>query len=132
MKRAYVDTSALVAIHFGERGAAKLATFLRAQEELLSAAFTSAELLSTLAREGRSLREAEGLLKRISLFAPDGPLQAECEEALAVGPLRGADLWHVAAALALAGQRSRKALTFCTLDAAQGAVASKLGFPVIP
>ena len=47
MKRAYVDTSVLVAIHFGERGAARVATMLRAQHELLTSAFTSAELLST-------------------------------------------------------------------------------------
>jgi PIN domain nuclease of toxin-antitoxin system len=37
MKRAYVDTSALLAIHFGERGAAPAARVLKAQEQLVSA-----------------------------------------------------------------------------------------------
>ena len=41
-------------------------------------------------------------------------------------------LWHVAAALALAGKRGRKALTFCSLDVAQGDVARALGFAVTP
>lgn len=132
MKRAYVDTSVLVAMHFGQPGAGRISAFLRAQEELLSAAFTVAEFLSALKREGRPMHEGERILKRLALFAPDGPLRSECEEALTAGVLRGADLWHVACALALAGARARKALSFCTLDDAQGRVAGALGFNVVP
>ena len=132
MKRAYVDTSALVAIHFREPAAAAVARSLRVQEQLLSATFVVAELLSALARERRPPGEADRLVRRLSLFSPEGSLRAECEEALSSAPLRGADLWHVATALALAGRRGRNALTFCTLDAAQADVARVLGFPVVP
>jgi predicted nucleic acid-binding protein len=132
MKRAYVDTSALVAVHFGEPAAARVVRSLRGHEQLLSATFVVAEVLSALARERRPLGEADRVLRRLSLFSPEGPLRAECEEALSIAPLRGADLWHVAAALALAGKRGRKALTFCSLDVAQGDVARALGFAVTP
>lgn len=132
MKRAYVDTSALVAVHFGEPTAPRVARFLKSQDQLLSATLVTAELLAALAREGRPLDQADPLLRRVSLFAPDGPLRPECEEALGAGPLRGADLWHVAAALMLAGKRGRKALSFCTLDGPQGTVARALGFTVVP
>jgi predicted nucleic acid-binding protein len=114
MKRAYVDTSALVAVHFGEPEAARVARSLRSCEQLLSATLVVAELLSTLAREGRSLAEADRVLRRLSLFSPEGPLRAECEEALSAAPLRGADLWHVAAALALSpGTRACAQLSRC-------------------
>ena len=132
MKRAYVDTSALVAIQFAEPAARRVVRSLRAQEQLLSATLVVAELLSSLARERRPLDEADRILRRLSLFSPEGAMRAECEEALSVAPLRGADLWHVAAALMLAGKRGRKALTFCTLDVAQGKAARALGFAVTP
>ena len=37
---------------------------------------------------------------------PDRPLTHECTKALTAGYLRGADLWHVACALYLAGEES--------------------------
>ena len=132
MKRAYVDTSALIAVHFGEPSAARVVRSLRAQDQLLSATLVVPEVLSALARERRPLGEADRILRRVSLFSPDGALRMECEEALAVAPLRGADLWHVASALALSGTRGRKALVFCSLDAAQREVARSLGFPLTP
>lgn len=132
MKRAYVDASVLVGLHFHERAAAGLWKRLRGFEQLISSAIVTAELLSSLSREGRPLKEADAILARFATFAPDVSLREECEEALAHGKLRGADLWHVACALAIAGRRLRKALTFFTLDASQAAVAAALGFEVLP
>lgn len=132
MKRAYVDTSALVALHFREKRHAEVSRLLRAHDQLLSVGLVTAEMLATLQREGRRLDEADALLRRLTLYSPDGALRAECEEALAAGPLRGADLWHLAAALSLAGKRQRAALPFCSLDQAQRNAARALGFPLIP
>ena len=49
-------------------------------------------------------------------------------EALEVGHLRGADLWHVACALFVAGT-ARSEVAFLSRDAAQRTVAKRLGFP---
>jgi hypothetical protein len=49
-------------------------------------------------------------------------------EAVDVGRLRGADLWHVACALFVAGS-ARGDLAFLSRDAAQRTVAKRLGFP---
>jgi predicted nucleic acid-binding protein len=131
VKRAYVDTSAVVAVQFGEPARPRVLAVMRAHEELVSVSFFVAEMLAALRRAALPLEAADQLLGRLARFVPPDDLRAECEQALAVGPLRGADLWHVAAALRLAG-RHRKRLTFCTLDTAQRAVAAKLGFPVAP
>ena len=48
---AYVDTSCLVAIAFGEAGSRKLATRLRSFDRLMSSNVLEAELRSALARE---------------------------------------------------------------------------------
>lgn len=131
MKRAYVDTSALLAVHFGERGAAGAARVLKAQDQLVSATLVVPEILAALARFGRPLEQADRLLRSVTLLAPES-LRHECEAALQAGLLRGADLCHVATALAYAGQRGRKAVTFVSLDENQRAVAKKLGFSIAP
>jgi predicted nucleic acid-binding protein len=131
VKRAYVDTSALVAVQFGEPERPRVLAVMRSHDELVSTSLLIAEMLATLRRAGLPIAGADPLLRRIERLAPPDDLRAECEEALAVGPLRGADLWHVATALRLAG-RHRKRLTFCTLDNAQRGVAAGLGFPVAP
>ena len=131
MRRAYVDTSALVAVQFGEPERSHVLAVLRAHDELVSTSFFVAEMLAALRRAAVPLHAADRLLGRLARFVPPDELRGECEQALAAGALRGADLWHVAAALRLAG-RHRKRLTFCTLDKAQRAVAAALGFPVAP
>jgi predicted nucleic acid-binding protein len=128
MKRGYIDTSVLVALHFGQSEARRAARTLRALDQAISVNLVVPELLAALKREGRPLHEADRLLARISLFSPAEVLRAECEEALAAGALRGADLWHVAAALAIAGPKRRKELLFATFDERQGQVAGALGF----
>ena len=124
MKVAYVDTSCLVAIAFGEPGAAALARRLAAFDELVSANLLEAELLSACAREG--VAPATGLLEAISWVIPDRPLGSEITSVLEHGYLRGADCWHLATALYLAGEPV--SMAFVTLDERQGEVARGLGF----
>jgi predicted nucleic acid-binding protein len=131
MKRAYIDTSALVAVQFGEPERPRVLAVMRAHDELVSTTLISAEMLATLRRASLPVTSADQLLRRIERLAPADDLRAECEQALAVGALRGADLWHVATALRLAGKH-KKRLTFCSLDNAQRSVAGGLGFPVAP
>ena len=52
------------------------------------------------------------------------------EAALAVGPVRGADLWHVATALYAAPESDT--ISFLTLDPRQAKVAAGLGFRGFP
>ena len=59
---------------------------------------------------------------------PSRSLEGEIRQALDVGRLRGADLWHVACALFVAGS-ARSDLAFLSRDAAQRTVAKRLGFP---
>ncbi|HEY3360196.1 MAG TPA: PIN domain-containing protein [Polyangia bacterium] len=131
MKRAYVDTSALIAVQFGEPARPRVLAVLRSHDELVSTSLFGAEMLAALGRAALPLQAADRLLGRLARFIPPDDLRGECEQALAAGALRGADLWHVAAALRLAG-RHRKRLTFCTLDQTQRGVAAALGFPVRP
>ena len=126
MAVAYVDTSCLVAIAFGERGA--LATERRMEEfdELVASNFLEAELRSAFKTENVEFEAST--LSKISWLIPDRPLTDEIARVLAGGYLRGADCWHLAAALYLSTDPS--ALTFLTLDEAQRKVANALGFPV--
>lgn len=124
MSLAYVDTSCLVAIAFGERGAAAIARRLEGFDELLSANLLEAELRSSFSREEVAFEP--DLLSWITWVLPDRPLGRELARTLEVGHLRGADLWHVACALYLAEDPPK--LSFVTLDGRQRAVAEALGF----
>ena len=124
MRIAYVDTSCLVAIAFGERGTAALARRMNEFDELVASNLLEAELRSAFMREGVS--GAEPLLESVSWIAPDRPLGREIETVLAAGYLRGADCWHLATALYLSPEPAE--LTFLTLDEQQAGVAAVLGF----
>ncbi len=124
MRVAYVDTSCLVAIAFGEPNASALARRLEGFDELVSSNLLEAELWASFARE--EVEPEPQLLSWISWVLPDRPLSQEISRALAVGYLRGADLWHVACALYLIETPSE--LSFITLDDRQRAVAQELGF----
>lgn len=124
MTLAYVDSSCLVAIAFGERGSAALGRRLEGFDRLVASNLLEAELRGAFERE-RVPFEAD-LLSWITWILPDRPLGAEMARALAVGYLRGADLWHLACALYLAEDSSE--LMFITLDDRQRAVAEALGF----
>lgn len=124
MTIAYVDTSCLVAIAFGEPGAESLARRLQSYAELVSSNLLEAELRSAFMREG--VDGGDDLLDGLSWVLPDRRLSAEIERVLAAGYLRGGDLWHLATALYLA--ESPGDVAFLTLDAGQRDVAAGLGF----
>lgn len=126
MNVAYVDTSALVAIAFGEAGGARLARRLESFDELLSSNLLEAELRATLTREGVS--DGDNLLTWIAWVLPDRTLGPEIGQVLSTGYLRGADLWHLACALYVA--EDPKDLSFVTLDERQRELAAILGFVV--
>ena len=121
---AYVDTSALAAIGFNEPGSIAVRQRLNSFSRLRASLLLEAELRSAYARE--NLTFDVRLLDRIMWVEPNRPLSAELAAVLQVGYLRGADLWHVAAALYSAD--NPREITFVTLDARQRAVAAALGF----
>jgi predicted nucleic acid-binding protein len=125
MKPAYVDSSCLVAIAFGERGGAALARRLESFDCLLASNLLEAELLTAFLREG--VAPDQPMLGSITWVLPDRPLSREITTVLSAGYLRGADLWHLACALYLA--ESPRELPFITSDERQAAVARRLGFP---
>ena len=124
MSVAYVDSSVLVALAVGEPTRPVLERRMREFSALLSSNLLEAELRSALSRERLTLDRA--LLADVEWVLPDRPLTPEFAAVLAVGHLRGADLWHVAAALFIADELG--SLTFLTLDQRQRAVAETLGF----
>jgi len=124
VKVAYVDTSCLVAIAFGERGASAVARRLTEFDEIVSANLLEAELRAAVLRE--RLDWGAALVAGLSWVAPDRPLHAEIARVLAAGHVRGADCWHLATALYVASDPAT--IAFVTLDARQGVIARTLGF----
>jgi len=121
---AYVDTSCLVALAFGEKGWTALARRLDSFDELVSSNLLEAELRAALARE-KAPTDSK-LLNIVSWVMPNRALSREITSVLAAGYVRGADLWHLACALYLA--ESPRELVFLTLDDRQKKVAAGLGF----
>jgi predicted nucleic acid-binding protein len=121
---AYVDTSCLVAIAFGESGARRVAARLGRFDRVFSSNLLEAELRSALIREGVSGDAARPLLAGISWIYPNRPLTREFDRIAATGYVRGADLWHLACALFL--EPDGRDLVFLTLDRRQAEVAARL------
>ncbi len=124
MSVAYVDTSCLVAIAFGERGATAVERSLRQHDELISSNFLEAELRSAFRRE--RVEFVAGAIGKVSWLIPDRPLTDEIERVLEAGHIRGAGCWHLASALYLSPEPS--SMAFLTLDEPQKKVAKHLGF----
>lgn len=124
MKLAYIDSSVVLAIAFGERGAQALAKRLKNFPQLCSAPFLEAEVLAALRRENITLDE--GWLASLTWVQAGRPLRQEIVRVLGAGYLRGADCWHLATALYLAP--NPRDLAFLTLDERQRDIATKLGF----
>ena len=125
---AYVDTSVVVALLFGDRSATRALGALGRVKDIWSSALLEAELRSVASREGVRRAAIDAALRPVRWVLPNRRLQPEIEAVLAAGYLRGADLWHLACALSVASRPST--LPFLSLDAAQRQVAAKLGFPV--
>lgn len=124
MSVAYVDTSCLVAIAFGERGATALARRLAGFDEIIASNLLEAELRAAFVREDAD--GVEPFLEAVSWISPERPLSAEIARVLSAGYVRGADCWHLATALYVAPKPVE--LTFVTLDARQQQAADALGF----
>lgn len=128
MTAAYLDTSFFVAIVLGEPGAGRLSRVLAGHDRVLASDLLVAETLCTARREGVDVDLLRPALSALTLVLPARSLEQEMREAVHVGRLRGADLWHVACALFVAGS-ARADLPFLSRDAAQRTVAKRLGFP---
>lgn len=126
MRAAYVDTSCLLAIAFEELGAKDATARLLGYDRLFSSNLLEAEFRAGLLRE--KVEGGDASLAGIGWILPDRPLGGEIERVLAHGYLRGADLWHMACALFLAGEPEY--LDFVTLDRRQQEIAASLGFNV--
>ena len=126
MTTAYVDSSLLLAVAFREEEHERHITRLESTQRLVSSNLLEAEVLSALLRE--MAFGVPPLLGRIEWICPDRGLTREIERTLAVGRLRGADLWHVATALYLAPDAAE--MTFLTADKRQRDVAAAVGFQV--
>jgi hypothetical protein len=100
-------------------------SILQRHEDLVSSNLLEAEVRSALARERVTAEPT--FLTDVDWVVPKRPLTHEIRQALAVGYLRGSDLWHVATALYLAQVPGE--LPFLTFDRRQRDVASALGFP---
>jgi len=124
MNVAYIDTSALVAIAFGEDGGSDIAERLQEYDEILSSNLLEAEFRSALAREG--VPGGGHILTWITWVLPSRPLSKEIDRVLATDYLRGADLWHLACALYVA--ENPEELVFVTLDERQSRVSDAMGF----
>jgi uncharacterized protein with PIN domain len=124
LNRAFVDTSALVAIAFGEAGAAATARRLSSFDVVHASDLLEAELRSAFSRERVEMDRT--LIDQLHLVLPRRTLSDEVARVLSAGYLRGGDCWHLATALYLAP--SPHELTFVTLDERQRAVAATLGF----
>jgi predicted nucleic acid-binding protein len=122
---AYVDTSCLVAVAFGEPGGRRMASTLEGFDRLVSSDLLEAEFRSALTREG--VEGGETLLSWLAWYLPDRPLSEEFRRILDLGYLRGADLFHLGAALRLKAELPD--LVFLSLDDRQSELARSLGFP---
>lgn len=126
MSTAYLDSSFLIAILFGEPRSRRLQATLQRFDDWLAGDLLVAEVLATAVREGLPLGELTQTFDSIDLVLPDRSLDPEMREILAVGRLRGADLWHLACALYVAGE-DREGLGFLSRDARQRDLARRLG-----
>ncbi len=126
MAVAYVDTSAIVALVFGETGAEQLAQRMNGFSHLISSNLLEAELRAACHREERAVPTQ--LLDEVSWIINRRPLSREMVVVLNAGLVRGADLWHLATALHIAPQP--RELSFVTRDRRQAQVAGTLGFTV--
>lgn len=127
MRTAFLDTSVLAAIALGEHSAHAARKRLAAFDRLSATLLLEAELYALLHREGAPAAQRVGpWLAGIEWVYPDRSLRPEIEAVLDAGHVRGADCWHLAAALYFATEPAD--ISFVTLDARQGAVAKALGF----
>ena len=131
MRSAFIDTSALAAVLFKETSFSIVQSTLADLESVYASNLLEAEIRAAAARESVLQQEVDNVLSKVTWIFPDRSLSHELRVVVSAGvPLKGADLWHVACALYLAGDPSL--LPFVTLDETQSLAASRMGFKVLP
>ena len=123
---AYVDTSVLLAIAFGQHDSDALRSRLTEHTTLFSSILLEAETRSAFVRVGRPFEPR--ILAGVEWVLPRRSLTGEIDVVLDAGYLRGADLLHMASALYAA--KSEQGMAFLTLDRRLSEVAEALGFEV--
>ena len=126
MATVYVDSSALLAITFNEEGGVGARRQLAEYSRLVSSNLLEAETRAAFARESRAFEDSS--LYGIEWILPEHALTREIARVLSAGYVKGADAWHLAAALYATLELDVAA--FITLDAQQRRVAEALGFEV--
>jgi predicted nucleic acid-binding protein len=124
---AYLDSSVLLSIAFREPTATGLQRILGRYDRLVSSDLIVAECLSAAQREEIDHETMLTTLRPIALILLSRSLAREMREALDEGPLRGADLWHVACAMFLAAD-ARAEVAFLSRDQPQRRLAKRVGF----
>lgn len=124
MRLAYIDTSSLLAIAFGEPEGEAVARRIAEFDRPVASNLLEAEFRAALVRENVGA-SGDSLLAWLTWIHPGRPLTPEFRRVLACGYVRGADLWHLACALFL--REHVDSLAFITLDTRQRAVARELG-----
>lgn len=127
---AYVDTSVVAAALLEEADSALAAEALKGSVPLYSSNLLEAELLAAARGKGVSAESVHDALRAMNWVYPSRRLTQEYSRVLAAGPIRGADLLHLACALYLSPDP--KQFSFLTLDTRQAAIARALGFTVEP
>ena len=122
----YLDSSIAVGALLGDHACAGAVRSIRPADRLFSSPLLEAEVLAALRRERVALSLARRLFAAVSFVTPTRSVRPEIEAVLSAGYVRGADAWHLATALYLAG--NTRELRFITGDARQRTVAELLGF----
>lgn len=130
MSTYYIDSSVIVALMFEESESQKMRGWLNKADELVSANLLEAEVFSAGFREKITKNEIMSFVDKVSLFFPPDSLERELDEVLRLSYIRGADAYHLSAALRL--DPKRKKLIFLTHDHKQRLSAEKLGFKTSP
>jgi len=128
-KVAYLDSSFLLGILFQEASWQKLQKKLEAFDYVVSTRLMEAEVRSALKREDLEQADFDGLVTGLDWIQPNDELGEPLKQIFDHGYLRGADAYHLAAALWLVGDLA-KDCTFLSLDQQQSVIAKKLGFAV--
>ena len=124
MKLAYIDTSVLVAIAYGEEGHKEIASRLSDLDRAFASNIVEAELHALLSAEGHK-KETGRLTRCLTWVYPHRPLSQEYARILAAGKAAGTALWHLACALYL--QEEVGELAFLSADTQQAELATRLG-----
>ena len=126
----YLDTSAWIAWKFSQPGKELLTKVWRPEATFISAPILAAEYVAFLRRiERLSEGQPEEELSFLRWIIPGEVIFKEFSLCINAGDLKGADLYHLAAAAWFA-EDNRSELTFLTCDKQQKKVAQKLGFKV--